>query len=60
MRIHNSVLPKSEPQTDLQSRLRFIQDQCSDLQKSAADPYLCYLVQYLASILETHLKTGEQ
>ena len=50
--------------TDLQTRVQVIRDRAEELRskdtESGAIKELCYLVDYLASILKKHLETGER
>ncbi len=57
--------------TDLQSRLKFIEQRVDEIKQGVADitrhqdllrpvSELCYLVGYLAKIVEKHLETGEK
>ena len=55
---------RAAPQSDMQTRLRYIQDRCEKLEKeNPGNPQiveLAYLTKYIATTVEIHLRTGEK
>ena len=54
---------RGEPQTDTQSRVRYIESRVDKISQDHPDPVvkeMAYLVGYLAAIIEKHLRTGEK
>lgn len=52
------------PQSDLQNRLRYIEDRAKGIERNAdstkVEKELAYLLSYVAGILDKHLREGEE